>query len=108
MGREDRKRSCAGRGRRAGSDRAGLGRPPQTGAAAFCADIRGLEIPLDVQFKAAASPRTEHFISALQMQAGRGSSVAVGHKADSGTQTWLWDTKLAVRHRSPQKHRNGV
>lgn len=89
MGREDRKRSCAGRGRRAGSDRAGLGRPPQTGAAAFCADIRGLEIPLDVQFKAAASPRTrtERFISALQMQAGRGSSVAVGHRPDCGTQS---------------------
>ena len=43
------------------------------------ADIRGLEVPLDLQFKAAASLRMKSFVSGLQMRAGRG--VAGKHKS---------------------------
>lgn len=70
----------------------GLPKPVQLHSAA---DIRGLEIPLDLQFKAAASLRMERFISALQMQAGRGSSVAVKYKS-------------AAAPKSPEKRGNGV
>lgn len=67
------------------------------------ADIRGLEIPLDLQFKAAASLRMKRFISGLQMQARRGSQrsceIQICHSTQiplKSEETCLWHLKVTA------------
>lgn len=62
------------------------------------ADIRGLEIPLDLQFKAAASLRMKRFISGLQMQARCGSEGSCEIQIRHGAQIPLKSEETRLRH----------
>lgn len=61
------------------------------------ADIRGLEIPLDLQFKAAASLRMKRFISGLQMQARCGSEGSCEIQIRHGAQIPLKSEETRLR-----------
>lgn len=61
------------------------------------ADIRGLEIPLDLQFKAAASLRMKRFISGLQMQARCGSEGSCEIQIRHGAQIPLKSKETRLR-----------